>query len=161
MLSFSLVSCWKNHIYYDRNQDWFTPCFSFIDSCHFSCFHSKSRVLDELDELDGIMQTWMRIYLKFDTSTETILGLLLEQLTLRHPKLSRISLLLARSSQLIDYFRGLVTSCPKQGSFMLIRTNWRFWRSWHHFGCRSTLWRSQLLCLTQLLFIFVLLNSSN
>ena len=27
---------------------------------------------------------------------------------------------------------------------MLIRTKWRFWTSWRHFGC--TLWRSQLLC---------------
>ena len=34
---------------------------------------------------------------------------------------------------------------------MLIRTKWCFWTSWRHFGC--TLWRSQLLCLTQLLFI--------
>ena len=32
-----------------------------------------------------------------------------------------------------------------------LRTKWRFWTSWRHFGC--TLWRSQLLCLTQLLFI--------
>ena len=36
------------------------------------------------------------------------------------------------------------------GRFMLIRTKWHFWTSWRHFGC--TLWRSQLLCLTQLLF---------
>ena len=47
-------------------------------------------------------------------------------------------------SQLIDYFRGHVTSCPKQGSFMLIRTKWRLCMSWRHFGW--TLWRSQLLC---------------
>ena len=36
------------------------------------------------------------------------------------------------------------------GRFMLIRTKWHFWTSWRHFGC--TLRRSQLLCLTQLLF---------
>ena len=46
--------------------------------------------------------------------------------------------------QLIDYFRGHVTSCPKQVSFMLIRTKWHLCMSWHHFGW--TLWRSQLLC---------------
>ena len=47
-------------------------------------------------------------------------------------------------SQLIDYFRGHVTSCPKQVSFMLIRTKWRLCMPWRHFGW--TLWRSQLLC---------------
>ena len=47
-------------------------------------------------------------------------------------------------SQLIDYFRGHVTSCPKQVSFMLIRTKWRLCMSWHHFGW--ILRRSQLLC---------------
>ena len=35
---------------------------------------------------------------------------------------------------------------------MLIRTKWRFWTSWRHFGW--TLWRNQLLCLMQLLFIY-------
>ena len=48
-----------------------------------------------------------------------------------------------RVSLLITY-GGHITSCPKQGSFMLIRTKWRFWTSWRHFGC--ILWRSQLLC---------------
>ena len=47
-------------------------------------------------------------------------------------------------SQLIDYFRGHVTSCPKQVSYILIRTKWRLCMSWRHF--RWTLWRSQLLC---------------
>ena len=46
-------------------------------------------------------------------------------------------------------------------SLLLIRTKWRFWTSRRHSGCTS--WRSQLLCLTQLLFIrnnsFLLLNA--
>ena len=54
-------------------------------------------------------------------------------------------------SQLIDYFRGHIVFWEAFCSFMLIRTKWRFWTSWRHFGC--TLWSSQLLCLTQLLFI--------
>ena len=56
-------------------------------------------------------------------------------------------------SQLIDYFRGHIVSWEVFGRFMLIRTKWRFWTSWRHFGC--TLWRSQLLCLTQLLFFYI------
>ena len=47
-------------------------------------------------------------------------------------------------SQLIDYFSGHIVSWEAFGRFMLIRTKWRFWTSWRHFGC--TLWRSQLLC---------------
>ena len=47
-------------------------------------------------------------------------------------------------SQLIDYFSGHIVSWEAFGRFKLIRTKWRFWTSWRHFGC--TLWRSQLLC---------------
>ena len=52
----------------------------------------------------------------------------------------------------IDYFgRGDIVFWEAFSRFMLIRIKWHFWTLWHHFGC--TLWHSQLLCLTQLLFI--------
>ena len=58
-------------------------------------------------------------------------------------------------SQLIDYFSGHIVSWEAFGRFMLIRTKWRFWTSWRHFGC--TLWRSQLLCSWRN-FNFIFLN---
>ena len=57
-------------------------------------------------------------------------------------------------SQLIDYFRGHIVSWETFGRFMLIRTKWRFWTSWRHFGC--SLSRSQLLCSWRNFYFFLI-----
>ena len=65
-------------------------------------------------------------YLYFCSSWETRVNRTMERVlsSLKFSYYLKLIFLIAGSfkSQLIDYFRGHVTSCPKQGSFMLIRT---------------------------------------